>query len=107
MADCVPDGVELGGRGFEEVVTRTYAEASTLLLLGLLERGYVLLLLMLEDPIVFVDHLIDRVFAFRIIGASTLLPIQSSLRLDILDLPILHYLRILPQLCIAYTFIVI
>ena len=95
MADCVPDGVELGGRGFEEVVTRTYAEASTLLLL------------MLEDPIVFVDHLIDRVFAFRIFGASTLLHIQSSLRLDILDLPILHYLRILPQLCIAYTFIVI
>ena len=54
-----------------------------------------LLFLMLEDFVVFEDHLVYLIFAFRILGSSPLLHIQSSFRLYILNLSV-HNLLILP-----------
>ena len=54
-----------------------------------------LLFLVLEDFVVFEDHLVYLIFAFRILGSSPLFHVQSAFRLYILNLPV-HNLLILP-----------
>ena len=65
-----------------------------------------LLFLMLEDFVVFVDHLVYLIFAFRILSGSPLFHVQPSFRLYILDLPV-HNLLIFPKLCVPNAFIIV